>query len=159
MNNIEIRPIRDKDGEIAGMIFFDAVHKGTSAHYTHEQRAAWAGDRPNPSAWRKRLAGVEGFIAEVDGLPVGFMTIDSDGYIDLAFVLAEAAGKGIGWGMYKAVEERAKQLGLIRLTTEASKTARPFFARQGWNVDQEQVIEKRGVPLTNYKMSKTLPAR
>lgn len=156
MDNIKIRALRDDDGEAAGIIFFDAVHQGAAAHYTRAQRIAWAGEHPNPLGWRTRLVGVEGFVAKIAGALVGFMTIDAKGYIDLAFVRPEVAGSGVGWRLYEAVEARAQELGALRLTTEASKTAKPFFERQGWRVDQEQVVMKRDVPLTNFKMSKAL---
>jgi putative acetyltransferase len=151
-----IRSLAVEDGEIAGEIFFDAVHRGAAEHYTPEERLAWAGASPNPSGWRERFVGVDGFIAELDGTPAGFMTIDPEGYIDLAFVRSDAAGKGIGWRLYLAIEERAKQLGIVRLTTEASKKAKPFFERQGWTVEHEQVVRKHNVELTNFKMSKQL---
>jgi putative acetyltransferase len=158
MDHLEIRPLRDDDGEAAALIFFDAVHKGAAAHYTTEQLIAWAGDRPNPSGWTNRLVGVEGYIAEVAGRPIGFMTIDAKGYVDLAFVSSDVSGRGVGWRLYVAVQERAEMLGVTFLTTDASKAARPFFERQGWVVDEEQIVERRGVPFTNFKMSKSLQA-
>ncbi|MEN3950977.1 GNAT family N-acetyltransferase [Iodidimonas sp. SYSU 1G8] len=158
-NNVEavtIRPLRAEDGEIAGEIFFDAVHHGTGEHYTHEQRTAWAGASPNPSGWRNRLVDVDGFMAELNGTPAGFMTIDASGYIDLAFVRPGALGMGVGWLLYRAIEARAEQLGVACLTTEASRKARPFFERQGWTVEREQRVVKRGVSLTNFRMTKWL---
>lgn len=95
-------------------------------------------------------------MAEIAGAAVGFMTIDARGYIDLAFVISKVAGTGVGWRLYQAVERRARDLGTTRLTTEASKTAKPFFERQGWTTDSEQVVLKRNVPLINFKMSKSL---
>ncbi len=155
---VTIRPLRAEDGEIAGEIFFDAVHHGTGEYYTHEQRTAWAGASPNPSGWRNRLVNVDGFMAELNGIPAGFMTIDASGYIDLAFVGPGALGMGVGWLLYRAIEARAEQLGVVRLTTEASKKARPFFERQGWTVEREQLVVKRGVSLANFKMAKWLGA-
>jgi putative acetyltransferase len=159
MDAITIRPLRADDGEVAGEIFFDAVHHGAADQYTLIQRQAWAGSAPNPSGWRDRLVDVDGFMAERDGTPIGFMTIDRDGYIDLAFVRSRTAGQGIGWRLYEAIEAWARQHGVTRLTTEASKKARPFFERQGWIVDEEQVVLKRNVTLTNFKMSKQLNAQ
>lgn len=156
MDGIKIRPLRADDGEAAGAIFFDAVHHGTVDHYTPIQRQAWAGATPDAARWKDRLVNVDGFMAEQDGTPIGFMTIDGHGYVDLAFVSARAAGQGIGWRLYQAIEDRARQSALPRLTTEASKKARPFFERQGWIVDEEQVVLKNNVTLTNFKMSKRL---
>jgi len=95
-------------------------------------------------------------MAEHDGMPLGFMTIDREGYIDLAFVRSDVAGSGVGWRLYDAIEERARLYGVTRLTTEASEKARRFFERQGWTIDEEQVVLKRNVPLINFRMSKIL---
>ncbi len=156
MSAIEIRKLTPEDGAIAARIFFDAVHIGTADVYTRKERDAWAGTRPDPSRWAERIGGLEGYVAEDDGVPVGFMTIDASGFIDLAFVAPGAAGQGVGWHLYRRVEERARELGATRMTTEASKKARPFFERQGWSVDREQTVERNGVMLTNYRMSKRL---
>ena len=156
MSAIKIRNLTPEDGETAARIVFDAVHIGTADVYTLEQREAWAGTRPDPDRWAERIGGLEGYVAEADGVPVGFMTIDAERFIDVAFVAPGSAGHGVGWHLYRQVEERARELGATRMTTEASKKARPFFERQGWSVDREQTVERRGVVLTNYRMSKVL---
>jgi putative acetyltransferase len=159
MDMLTIRRLTADDGVAAAEIFFDAAHNGTADHYTLEQRQAWAGTAPNPAPWSERLLHLDGFVAELDGVPVGFISIEPDtGYVDHAFVRPRAAGRGIGWKLYQAVEELAKGLGLDHLTTAASKKARPFFERQGWRVDQEQTVVVRDVALTNFRMSKRLMA-
>lgn len=40
--------------------------------------------------------------------------------------------------------------------TEASITAKPFFERQGYQLIMEQSVERKGVWLVNYRMSKKL---
>ena len=97
-----------------------------------------------------------GFAADIDGSLAGFMTLDAGGYIDLAFVRANLSGRGIGQSLYKLIEALAIADGIKRLTTEASKKAKPFFIRMGWHVDQEQVVIMKGISLTNFKMSKSL---
>lgn len=151
-----IRELGVADAPHAARIYFCAIYEGTRAHYSFAQRRAWAGDRVDPEAWRERLAGQFGFVAERDGEPVGFMTIDAGGYIDLAFVLPTAAGTGVGRQLYQAIEQKAAALGADVLTTQASKAARPFFEARGWSVVAEQTVERSGVCLTNYRMRKVL---
>ena len=154
-----IRSLAQDDGAAAAEIFFDAVHKGTADVYSPEQREAWAGLVPNPGAWKKKFRGIHGFAAELDGSMVGFMTLDATGYIDLAFVRSDLSGRGIGQLLHDEIEASAVASGIATLTTEASKKAKPFFIRRGWRIDQEQVVMKNDVPLTNYKMSKRLDVR
>ncbi|WBU60334.1 GNAT family N-acetyltransferase [Paracoccus albus] len=152
-----IAPLRPADSEEAVHVFFDAVHNGTSGVYTAEQRTAWAGTVPDTEGWRHRLDGVDGFSARIEGKLVGFMTLDDNGYIDLAFVRADCARQGVGAELYRAIEEHARISGIQTLTTEASLAAQPFFERMGWHVVAGQRVVKRGVELTNYRMTKALP--
>ncbi len=156
MPDIAIRPLTVADAAAVARIFFCAVHEGTRDHYSFEQRLAWGGEEVSPDAWRARLEGVTGFVAELAGEPVGFMTIDASGYIDLAFVLPSMAGTGVGYRLYGSVEAKARELGARVLTTNASKTAKPFFERQGWEVVTEQTVERQGIELNNFKMQKAL---
>lgn len=156
MTVVTTRPLVPEDGATAAEIFFDAVHNGTTDVYTAEQRLAWAGPAPNPNGWLQRFQDIGGYAAEIDGDMVGFMTLDATGYIDLAFVRSDVSGQGIGQTLYQKVEEHAAAAGIPKLTTEASKKARPFFARIGWRVDAEQVVVKDGISLANFKMSKVL---
>ncbi len=153
---VTTRPLTVEDGKVAAEIFFDAVHNGTADVYSVEQREAWGGSTPNPNGWLHKFNNIEGFAADTGDSMVGFMTLDAEGYIDLAFVKADLSGRGIGQSLYKLIEARAVADGTKRLTTEASKKAKPFFERMGWHVEQEQVVVKKGISLTNFKMSKSL---
>lgn len=153
---VTIRPLLPADGAVAAEVFFDAVHCGAAEVYTLEQRLAWAGVAPDAAAWMRRFQSLSGFVAVCDGVMGGFMTLDSDGYIDLAFVRSQHAGHGIGRLLYTDVEISAAAKGIALLTTQASIKARPFFARMGWQVDTALVVVKRGIELSNFKMYKAL---
>lgn len=156
MMQITTRLLALEDGEAAAGIFFNAVHNGTADVYSIEQRRAWSGSAPNPTGWQHKFENTAGFAADIDGSMVGFMTLDADGYIDFAFVRADLSGRGIGHSLYKLIEARAIANEIEKLTTEASKKAKPFFLRMGWQVDQKQVVIKNSISLTNFKTSKSL---
>jgi putative acetyltransferase len=42
------------------------------------------------------------------------------------------------------------------MVTEASITAKPFFIHQGFDVNEQQLVQVRGQAFINYKMQKTL---
>jgi len=79
-------------------------------------------------------------MAEANGLPIGFMTMNPEGFIDLAFVSPSALGKGVGWKLYKVVEEKILNLGALVLSTEASMAARLFFERQGYSSNDKAIL-------------------
>ncbi len=153
---MEIRPLTARDYPHAGRIFFCAVHEGARNVYSPAQRLAWGGATIDLDRWRERIAPMQGFVAEDAGEPVGFMTIDADGHIDLAFVLPSQAQRGVGAKLLGAVEDWARMQGVARLTTFASLAARPFFARHGWVVVERQQVARGGAVLERYSMEKVL---
>lgn len=153
---IKIRHIRPEDYFSVSRIFFCAVHEGTSHAYSLAERRAWGGDTIDLPRWKDRLITLTGFIAEVGGEPVGFITVDQMGYIDLAFVLPSAAGKGIGSAILGRAEHLAMTQGATCLTTAASLAARPFFQKHGWVALKEEQVERGGVTLKRYQMQKHL---
>jgi N-acetylglutamate synthase-like GNAT family acetyltransferase len=54
------------------------------------------------------------------------------------------------------IQVRAKNLGIQKLFTEASITARPFFERRGFRVITPQEVERRGMKFINYVMEKAI---
>ncbi|MBA3603739.1 MAG: GNAT family N-acetyltransferase [Parachlamydiaceae bacterium] len=65
-------------------------------------------------------------------------------------------GQGIGKLLLETLENKAKTLNLIEMTTEASITAKPFFLAKGWQIDEQQTVILREVSFINYKMHKCL---
>ena len=56
----------------------------------------------------------------------------------------------------KVVENKARKKHIKIIFAEVSITARPFFEAKGFNVIKEQIVECRGVMLTNFVMEKVL---
>jgi len=154
--NAIIRPLAADDYRAVGRIFFCAVHEGTRSAYTYVQRLAWGGETIDLDRWKARVEASSGFIAEVDGEPVGVLTIDLTGYVELAYVLPTATKRGVGTALLGSAERWAQDKGATRLTTEASLIARPFFLKNGWLVMEEERVERKGVLLTRFKMQKDL---
>ncbi|UMA65084.1 GNAT family N-acetyltransferase [Roseivivax marinus] len=151
--DVRIRPLVPDDSAAVGRIFFLAVHEGTRTAYTAAERLAWAGETIDLASWETRVAQLGGWVAELNGEPVGVMTIDATGYIDLAFVLPSCTGRGIGARLLRACAARAADLGATTLSAHASLVARPFFEAQGWHVEAEEIVERRGVPLRRFRMT------
>jgi putative acetyltransferase len=153
---IFIRPFNEGDAVATAKIFFDAVRLGSVGHYDEAQRRAWAPEIPDNSNWLERLMSQTVLVAEQDSEAVAFMTLRTDGHIDLAFVSPGQIGQGIAHKLYLALEARAISTQMKRLTCDASLMARPFFERQGWRVVVEQSVSRDEVSLTNFVMEKIL---
>lgn len=153
---ISIRRFRNDDVYPTARIYFDAIRLGTVGYYDERQRKAWADKVPDADEWRQRLQRQHSFVAEVNAKPVGFMTLDAGGHIDLAFVAPDWIGKGVARALYERIEAEARGLGIQRLDTEASYLARIFFERQGWSIVRQQSVQLGRVSLTNFVMEKCL---
>lgn len=131
---MRIRAYTVADAAALARIFHDAVQIGTAADYTQAQRDDWSAKCPTAEAWENRLIGLTTFVAEDAGVPVGYMSMrDEDGYLDLAFVSPSMIGQGVAYGLYLAVLDHARALGLSQMTVEASAASYRFFKRQGWH--------------------------
>lgn len=156
---MEVRSYREGDAEALGEVFHRSVREGAAARYDEAQRAAWSPAPKSGEGWAARLAGGGTVVVLEEDRPVGFMSMDDVGYVDLAFVLPEAMGRGLAATLYAVLEGRARAAGLTRLTTQASLLAEPFFARHGWVVTRRQEVEIGGALLKNAWMEKRLEAR
>lgn len=153
MTDLHIRRFRDSDAAATARVYFESVHHATRSFYDAAQRQAWAPRVPDTEQWRSRIAPQIAFVAEREGAVIGFMTLRTDGHLDLAFVAPAAVGQGVAKALYDAILGEALAAGMARLTTEASLMARPFFERQGWTVLGEEAIERDGVTLTRFRMA------
>lgn len=156
---MEVRSYRRGDADGLGEVFHRSVREGARGLYDAEQVSAWSPEVPSGEIWEARLRESETVVATECGVPVGFMSLDAAGHLDLAFVLPEVMGRGVADALYAVLEGRARAAGLVRLTTEASLLAEPFFVRRGWQVVRRQEVERGGVTLKNAQMEKRLEAQ
>jgi len=138
------------------MLFHNTIRIVNLRDYTQQQVEAWASGRAGPDHWHARLAGRTTRIAAWSGSVIGFTDIEPDGHLDHLFVHHNHQRQGVATALHEAIEAEARRLGLRRLFTEASITARPFFLRQGYQQVRQQVVTIDGVGLTNFVMEKDL---
>jgi len=153
---ITLRPYRPDDAPALLALFRDTIRRVNSRDYSPAQIAAWASDDIDTVRWFGRFAGRFVAVAEEAGRPVGFAELEADGHLDRVYVSADHQRRGIGRLLLAAVVAEARRVGLARLFTEASVTARPFFENQGFVVLAPQVVTCRGVEFVNYRMERVL---
>ena len=149
---VTLRPYRPDDAPALLALFRDTIRRVNSRDYSPAQVAAWASDDIDTERWFGRFSGRFVPVAEEGGRPVGFAELEPDGHVDRVYVSADHQGQGIGRLLLSAVVAEARRVGLVRLFTEASITARPFFEARGFTVLAPQVVTVRGVEFVNYRM-------
>lgn len=85
---------------------------------------------------------------------VGFSSITPQGYLHSMFVHKDFQGKGIATMLLEEIEQYAISVGIMRITSEVSLTARPFFEKKGYIIEKEQKRKANQLSLTNFWMAK-----
>jgi len=132
----------------------EAIRESAASFYSSTQIETWA------SAWgaggiERELLSAVAFVAETDGLVVGFARLD-DADVDQLYVRPSQGGQGVARALYTAVEAAARQGGIPRLTAVASLRAAPVFERFGFTRDDEVREELNGVFFDAVLVSKVL---
>ena len=140
----------DLDAVIA--IFQGAIREIASKDYDKAQIEDWA--QVNRARWSERRLSRPTWVAILDQVSVGFADLEPSGHIDMMFVHPAYQGVGVATILLQAVEAAANTLGIRRLYTEASVTARPFFEKRGFSVLASQQKGER--LLTTFCMEKSL---
>ena len=134
-------------------LFYDTIHEVNIHDYTQEQVAAWAPANMDIEVWIKSLGSKFTYVAEEDKI-IGFGELEANGHIDRFYCHKDFQRKGVGKKILEQIELKANSLGVEKLFTEASITAKPFFESQGFIVIKKQEVERRGQKLINFVMEK-----
>lgn len=153
---ITIRTYVSSDAPLLTDIFYDTVHGLAGDLYTEDQIDAWAPLPRDYAAWKTRLDKLQPYVAEADGKPLGFMTLEPDGHIDLAYTHRDYQRTGIASVLYAYLERAAMKRGIGALRVEASHYARAFFLSRNFSIVRRNEIHKNGQRLINWKMVKLL---
>ena len=155
---MKIRAYRREDIKAIAELFYNTVHTINAADYTEEQLDVWADGNIDLSAWDRSFQEHRTLVAvmpsdkgdETEQI-VGFADMDSTGYLDRLYVHKDFQRNGIASALCDRLEQTAD---VAEFTTHASVTAKPFFEKRGYQVVQEQQVERKGILLTNYVMKK-----
>ena len=151
-----LRPYRDGDTPTLIALFRETIHSVNRRDYSPAQLAAWAPAEIDEAAWAARQAEHHTLLAEIDGALAGFAELTAEGHLHMLFVHKDHQGEGVASALLMAAEEQARAEGHLKMTTDASLTAQPFFQRQGFRRLAEQEVERNGQTLRNCRMAKTL---
>ncbi len=140
---------RRADAPYLADVMFQAIRLGATK-YTVSERSAWAPRRAPSRRFARRLAKHAVWVARGSKGPVGFMTVDAFGYIDLAYILPAARGKGLFRRLLAHVAMEAEG----PLSTHASLHAQGAFARLGFDVVHHEEVLRHGQRLKRAFMQR-----
>jgi putative acetyltransferase len=157
---MHIRLAQVSDAPILMRLFYNTVHSVNCQDYNLEQLNAWAPALTNPNHWQPQFLSqwtfvVEADVVEADSKVIGFCELEQDGHIGCFYCHYQHQRQGVGSLLMQHLEAIALQQSMI-LYTEASIMAKPFFEHWGFQVVQVQDVERYGVLLRNFVMSKRI---
>lgn len=138
-----------------GQLYHGAVHAIDSAIYSDREKQAWSPEPPGLD-WTGRFRDAPPWIALVGERIIGFMNLQKDAHIDLAFVDPDFQRQGISGKLYRRLEQEARKRNFNHLTVDASHIARPFFEKQGFKVLRKNRVLRNGCVLINFSLEKAL---
>jgi putative acetyltransferase len=154
--HIKIREGKPGDGESLKQLFRDTVKSICANDYNEEQIKVWVAGAENSTRWNTMLVQQYVLVAETNGIPAGFGTLDKGYYIDMFYIHKDYQRMGIARQLFEALMAEALRLEQTRLTADVSLTARPFFEKMGFNLLALQTVIRQGVALNNFRMEKEL---
>ncbi len=137
-------------------LFVDTIKNICKTDYNSEQINVWASSIENSQRWQDIVTKQFLIVAQDNGKIIGFCSLDNGNYIDLLYVHKDYQRQGIAHKLYADIEKEATRQDQTKLTSDVSKTARPFFESIGFKVVSEQTVIRQSVELTNFKMTKEL---
>lgn len=148
-----VRPYAAEDCAGCWQVYFDAIQTGAQGHYDQAQRDAWSASVTEPTPENcARLADAMTCVAHRGKIIIGFMSMETNGHLDMAFVTPEHMRHGVATALHDNLLQSARANGLNRLTTDASHLARRFFERKGWRMIEPETVMRDGVPLERFRM-------
>lgn len=148
-----IRDYKESDCEELAQLFYDTVHNINAKDYTKEQLNVWATDNMNLEKWNQSFLEHFSVVALSGERIVGFGDIDKTGYFDRLYIHKDYQRQGIATAICDKLEQAVHA---DKIYVQASITAKPFFAKRGYNMIKEQKVERKGIWLTNYVMEKQI---
>jgi GNAT superfamily N-acetyltransferase len=154
---LSIRRARPGDWESIRNVHVASVTGIKTELYTAEEIQAWAIPKA-PEDYQESIRGKEFFVAEDDGIIIGFAVLNQGkAEVEAVYVSPQAGRRGIGLELLRKLEERAAVLGWGALTLNASLNALPFYQKAGYVAEKESKYRlTNGVVIACVPMVKSI---
>jgi len=153
MKEVNIRQATTADMGKIIEIFKSSISELGSKHYAPKQIKAWKKRSEDLLFWKGMLKEELFVVGELNQKVGGFGSVNK-GKIGMMYVAPEFSREGIAKKILTHLIEVAKSQGHLKLTSEVSETAKPFFEYMGFISLGKQTFVREGVEIYNYKMER-----
>lgn len=147
-----IRKATIADNQAITQLFYETITSINVKDYDAQQIETWASSAENKFFWKQQIEKQYFIIAENDEYLLGFTSLTVDGYLDLMYVHKNHQKQGIASALLENILTEANRLNLIKIWTDASITARPFFLNKGFVIEKIYPKISKGVAFENAIM-------
>jgi len=153
---IKIRKAQLSDLSQIRQLFFDTITKVNVKDYTPEQIKVWSSGVGNIERWEKKFSEQLFIVATDNETLLGFTSLRQNYYIDHLYVSHLHMGKGIASQLIDYIENIALQSSVLKLRSDVSITALPFFEKRGYIIVKRNENLHKGEVLINFDVIKKL---
>ena len=153
---INIRQASKKDVDEIRFLFRDTVTFINSADYKQDEISVWADSYKNVESLTKKILNQYFLVATMSDKIVGFSSLTDNGYLDFMYVHKDFQRQGIAKRLLVEIEMQAEKLLLKKIFSHVSKTARPFFEKNGYIKTGDQINKVQNIEFVNSVMIKTI---
>lgn len=154
---MQIRTATLADLEGITRLFFSTVNNVNAKDYSPEHIQAWAEAAFDQAFWADKISTLHFWVADTeDSELLGFISLTSEGNLDHLYVHDKHQNEGIASDLLAILEAKARELGITKIDSEVSITAKPFFDQHGFLTEKENRKEWKGLVFVNYLMVKTI---
>ena len=136
----QLRPYRAEDEDAAIALWLRTWQQAYPA-IDFAARVPWWRER-----WRSELVKAAIIVAEQDGVPVGFVTIDASGYLDQLVVVPDRWGSELATMLVDEAKRRSPDRITLLVNTDNARAIR-FYERNGFAHAGEDVNPTSGRPV------------
>ncbi len=155
-SNIKIRNASGNDIPAITELFYNCINNICIKEYTKDQIQIWANQAKNDAIWEFKIQKDFFIVVEIDSEIVGFGSLEPEGCVDLLYVHHGYQNRGIASKIIATIENEAKDKGLLKVWTDSSSIALPFFLKKNYQIERKYEKKVQGILFSNTILSKTL---
>ncbi|MCP9848459.1 GNAT family N-acetyltransferase [Cyanobium sp. Morenito 9A2] len=153
----QLRPLEPDDLPQVIEVYRQAVIDQGPPVYSPRQVEVWAGLGTSAALLAELRAGFGLVSCSQGGTTIeAFAVLQPIDRLSLLYCRGRSSRQGRASALLAALEQHSHTMGVMRLSTEASKLSRPLLERRGWQVDHPEALLIAGVPFSRFRMSKAL---
>src|SRR3989339_824605 len=147
-----IRKAKTEDAEEISKLRIDAIKKLNSQDH-EEEEMAYLLDRQTLEILKKKIKSREVYVMTENKKIIGSVDLD-DNEIKGLYVLSNRIKEGIGTKLLKFIEEIAKNKGIKIINICSTKSAIPFYKKNGYKLIEIKKSIEKGIMMTRHLMQK-----